>query len=186
MCAGGSAPKYYTSLDNSTDALQRALSRESASATVEHSVASCTTCFTSRRDAMVTGSATPVHMHVERRSQHHRRGAEQEQKFGKARSGLLHDGFDRPTQPNKINSMNHAGETHQMKMGVFSRRVSLKLNSPRAKDFGQMLVTTAWLPSGAWFLTRWSFKITARCRRGTLSPRPRHCLILRERESRHP
>ena len=39
--------------------------------------------------------------------------------------------------------MNHASGTHPMKMGVFSRRVSLKLNSSRAeKIFGQMLVTT--------------------------------------------
>ena len=40
------------------------------------------------------------------------------------------NGYDRPTQPNnKTHSMNHAGDTHPMKMGVLSRRVSLKLNS---------------------------------------------------------
>ena len=38
--------------------------------------------------------------------------------------------------------MNHASDTHQMKMGVFPRRVSLKLNSSAAKIFGWMLVTT--------------------------------------------
>ena len=42
----------------------------------------------------------------------------------------LYDGSDRPTQPKKkTHPMNHAGDTHQMKIGVFSRRVSLKLKS---------------------------------------------------------
>ena len=45
------------------------------------------------------------------------------------------DGSDRPTQPNnKTRSMNHAGDTHPMKMGVSSRRVSLKLNLPTANN----------------------------------------------------
>ena len=38
----------------------------------------------------------------------------------------------------KTHSMNHAGDRHQTKMGVFSRRFSLKLNSSGAT----MLVTT--------------------------------------------
>ena len=39
--------------------------------------------------------------------------------------------------------MNHAEDTRPMKMGVFSRRVWLKLKSSGAtKIFGKMLVTT--------------------------------------------
>ena len=51
--------------------------------------------------------------------------------------GLLQDtdSLARPAQPyNKTHSMNHAGDTNPMKMGVFSRRVSLKLNSSGAKN----------------------------------------------------
>ena len=45
------------------------------------------------------------------------------------------DGSDRPTQlNNKTHSMNHAGDKHPLKMGVFSRRVWLKLKSSRAKN----------------------------------------------------
>ena len=65
------------------------------------------------------------------------------QTLGIDQSSAKHNGSDRPTQPkNQTHSMNHAGDTHQMKMGVFSRRVSLKLNSSGAKISGQMLVTT--------------------------------------------
>ena len=41
----------------------------------------------------------------------------------------------------KTHSINHASDTHQMKMRVVSRRLSLKLNSSGAKIFGWMLVT---------------------------------------------
>ena len=39
------------------------------------------------------------------------------------------DGSCRPTQPSKTKSMNQTNAAHQKKMGTFSRRVSLKLNS---------------------------------------------------------
>ena len=44
-------------------------------------------------------------------------------------------------KPNKTNSMSHTGDTHQMKMEVFSQRVSLGLTSSGAKILGRMLVT---------------------------------------------
>ena len=44
-------------------------------------------------------------------------------------------------KPNKTNSMNHTGDAHQMKMEVFSQRVSLGLTSSGAKILGRMLVT---------------------------------------------
>ena len=52
-----------------------------------------------------------------------------------------YDGSGRPTQPNKTNSVSHTGVTHAMKMGAFSPRVTLELNSSGAKIFGQMQVT---------------------------------------------